>query len=46
MAQLDIVFEQNLVVMSSIVNEVIKAISNLFIFFYEKTLHTQKPQNA
>ena len=27
-------------------NEVIKTISNLFIFFYEKDLHTQKAQKA
>ena len=31
---------------SSNVNEAIKAISNLFIFFYEKVLHTQKAQKA
>ena len=29
---------------SSNVNEVIRAISNLFIFFYEKILHKQKAQ--
>ena len=33
-------------VCSSNVNEVIKTISNLFIFFYEKDLHTQKAQKA
>ena len=33
------------VLFSSIVNETNKAISNLFISFYEKMLHTQKVQN-
>ena len=28
--------------LSSIVNEVIRVILNLFVFFYEKILHTQK----
>ena len=31
---------------SSNINEVIRAILNLFVFFYKKILHTQKPQNA
>ena len=31
---------------SSNVNEIIRAISNLFIFFYEKILHVQKAQKA
>ena len=38
--------QQHFLPTSSNGNEVIRAILNLFIFFYKKISHTQKAQNA